>query len=85
MPNMGYCRFHNTRADLNDCLPREGGWRHAEGNSDAHIRASLLGPSLVIPVENGRLCLGRWQAIYLYEGDGPRPRTLLLQWLAGMA
>ena len=65
--------------------PREGGWRHAEGNSDAHIRASLLGPSLVIPVENGRLCLGRWQAIYLYEGDGPRPRTLLLQWLAGMA
>lgn len=77
-----------VRLDLQDFFgriaPRASNWRHAEGNSDAHIRASLLGASLVIPVEKGRLCLGRWQAIYLYEGDGPRARTVLLQWLPGM-
>lgn len=53
------------------------GWEHIEGNSDAHIRSSLLGVSLLIPVENGGLCLGTWQAVYFYEGDGPRTRTLL--------
>lgn len=77
-----------VRLDLQDFFgriaPRAANWRHAEGNTDAHIRASLLGSSLVIPVEKGRLCLGRWQAVYLYEGDGPRVRTLLLQWLKGM-
>ena len=53
------------------------GWEHIEGNSDAHIRSSLLGASLLLPLENGRLCLGTWQAVYFYEGDGPRTRTLL--------
>ena len=62
-----------------EIAPRAHGWRHAEGNTDAHIRASLLGPSLLIPLENGRLCLGTWQSIYLYEGDGPRTRTVLVQ------
>lgn len=60
--------------------PRNGGWSHAEGNTDAHIKSSLLGVSLVIPVlAGGELALGRWQSVYLYEGDGPRTRTLMAQ------
>ena len=64
---------------FNEIAPHAHNWRHAEGNTDAHIRASLLGPSLLIPLENGQLCLGTWQSIYLYEGDGPRTRTVLVQ------
>lgn len=65
-----------------EIAPREHDWRHREGNSDAHIRASLLGASLLIPLEAGQLCLGTWQSIYFYEGDGPRRRKILLQLLA---
>lgn len=64
-----------------EIAPQGHGWQHLEGNTDAHIRSSLLGVSLPVPVAGGRLCLGRWQSIYLYEGDGPRLRTLLLQFL----
>ena len=66
---------------FNEIAPHTHGWSHAEGNTDAHIRASLLGASLLVPLQNGALCLGRWQSIYLYEGDGPRTRTVLAQWL----
>lgn len=65
--------------------PRHGDYRHAEGNSDAHIKTTLHGPSLLLLVEEGRLQLGRWQSVYLCEGDGPRRRTLWLQWLPGEA
>lgn len=64
-----------------DIAPKNYGWQHAEGNTDAHIRSSLLGVSLLIPFQNGKLCLGTWQSIYLYEGDGPRRRTILVQFL----
>ena len=64
---------------FNEIAPRAHGWSHAEGNTDAHIRASLLGASLLVPLAGGALCLGRWQSIYLYEGDGPRTRTILAQ------
>lgn len=57
-------------------VPREAGYRHSEGNSDAHIKASLVGSSVAVPVENGRLCLGTWQSIYLAEFDGPRTRRV---------
>ena len=67
---------------FNEIAPHSHGWSHAEGNTDAHIRASLLGASLLVPLEGGRLALGRWQSIYLYEGDGPRMRTVLAQLLA---
>lgn len=66
---------------LNKLVPQSVGFRHQEGNSDAHIKASLLGPSLQCIVEQGRLCLGTWQAIYLFEGDGPRTRKVWTQWL----
>lgn len=55
--------------------------RHGEGNSDAHIKASLMGPSLFVIVEDGEPRLGTWQSVYLYEGDGPRSRSIWVQWL----
>ena len=68
---------------FNGLVPRLGDYHHAEGNSDAHIKATLHGPSLTLFVENGELCLGTWQSVYLCEGDGPRRRSIWLQWLAG--
>ena len=62
-------------------IPHGGGWRHGEGNSDAHIKASLMGPSLFVIVEDGEPRLGTWQSVYLYEGDGPRSRSIWIQWL----
>lgn len=63
-------------------IPDYPDFRHAEGNSDAHVRSSLIGCSLLIPVENGTLALGTWQGIYFCEFDGPRRRRILLQYLA---
>lgn len=53
-------------------------FRHAEGNSPAHIKASMLGSSVSVPVKDGRLILGTWQGIYLCEFDGPRRRSIVL-------
>jgi secondary thiamine-phosphate synthase enzyme len=52
-------------------------FRHFEHNSDAHIKSSLVGSSVTVPFENGKLLLGRWQGIYLCEFDGARERTVL--------
>lgn len=57
-------------------VPHSDGFRHAEGNSDAHIKASLVGVSLQVIVKDGRPCLGTWQGIYFCEFDGPRRRRL---------
>ncbi|HEX6493427.1 MAG TPA: YjbQ family protein, partial [Candidatus Dormibacteraeota bacterium] len=51
---------------------------HAEGNSDAHVKTMLVGPSVLLPVSGGRLRLGRWQKVFLCEFDGPRDRELWL-------
>ncbi len=61
---------------LRRLVPRESGFRHAEGNSDAHIKASLMGSSALVPVERGGLRLGTWQSVYLAEFDGPRNRRV---------
>ncbi|MCS6873351.1 MAG: secondary thiamine-phosphate synthase enzyme YjbQ [Pyrinomonadaceae bacterium] len=55
------------------------GFRHFENNSDAHIKASLIGPYAVIPFKDGKLLLGRWQGIFLCEFDGPRERSIILK------
>ena len=68
-------------AHLAKLVPHDQGFRHAEGNSDAHIKTSLMGPSQLVPVTGGRLMLGTWQKIYLCEFDGPRQRTVLVQTL----
>jgi secondary thiamine-phosphate synthase enzyme len=51
-------------------------WQHAEGNSDAHLFSALVGPGLGVPLSDGELRLGRWQALYLLELDGPRKREV---------
>ena len=57
-------------------VPRDRPWKHGEGNAHAHARAVLVGSSCTLPVESGRIHLGRWQAIYFVEFDGPRRRTV---------
>lgn len=64
---------------LDELVPSNGAYRHLEGNSDAHIKASLLGSSITVFVESGSLVLGTWQGIYLAEFDGPRKRSVLLK------
>jgi secondary thiamine-phosphate synthase enzyme len=64
---------------LRTLVPQHGmGFRHGEQNSDAHIKASLVGPSVTVPFADGRLLLGRWQGIFLCEFDGPRDREVVL-------
>jgi secondary thiamine-phosphate synthase enzyme len=59
--------------------PARGSYRHAEGNSDAHVKASLVGSSATLIVHRGDLLLGTWQGVYLCEFDGPRTRTVQLK------
>ena len=72
----------DVRTDLLMALGRavpDQGFRHAEGNSDAHVKASLVGPSVTVLVEGGRLKLGTWQSIFFCEFDGPRQRKVWVQ------
>lgn len=59
---------------LQKLIPKHSNYKHIEGNSDAHIKTSLLGSSVTILVNKGELVLGTWQHIFFYEGDGPRNR-----------
>ncbi|MFW5490499.1 MAG: secondary thiamine-phosphate synthase enzyme YjbQ [Desulfovibrio sp.] len=63
-------------------VPASSDFRHAEGNSDAHIKSSLFGCEQLVIVEDGRLMLGTWQHIFFCEFDGPRTRTLWIKFLA---
>jgi secondary thiamine-phosphate synthase enzyme len=64
-----------------EIAPPDKRHRHAEGNSPAHIKASLMGASLAVFVEEGKVLLGRWQGIYLAEFDGPRRRQIWLKFM----
>jgi len=59
-------------------IPQQGDYLHSEGNSDAHIKSILVGPSLTLLVWDGQLVLGTWQGVYFCEFDGPRNRKLLI-------
>jgi secondary thiamine-phosphate synthase enzyme len=61
---------------LQKLIPEHDSYHHMEGNSDAHIKASLLGSSITVIVKNEKLVLGTWQHIFFYEGDGPRHRKV---------
>lgn len=64
---------------LRKLIPQDfADFRHYEGNSDAHIKSSLVGSSVTVPFENGKLLLGRWQGIYLCEFDGARERKIIV-------
>jgi secondary thiamine-phosphate synthase enzyme len=68
---------------LNKLVPFDGPYSHAEGNSDAHIKTSLVGCSKIIVVTNGGLLLGTWQGIFFCEFDGPRNRKVHIKVIAG--
>ncbi|MGB9839543.1 secondary thiamine-phosphate synthase enzyme YjbQ [Thermovenabulum sp.] len=64
---------------LNKLIPQRGDYRHAEGNSDAHLKASLIGSSVMLAIEKGELVLGTWQGIIFCEFDGPRQRKVFVK------
>lgn len=77
----------SVMADLKNHLatlvPPHAGFLHSEGNSDAHIKAALVGSSQSVMIHDGSLALGTWQGIFFCEFDGPRTRTLWVKVLAG--
>ncbi len=93
-PHTSACLTVNENADesvvadvlaaLRTLVPRSGPYRHAEGNSDAHIKTSLVGPSLSLIVSGGKLQLGTWQGVFFCEFDGPRSRKIWAQWLGAV-
>lgn len=68
---------------LDSLVPRSGDYVHQEGNSAAHIKASLVGLDVAVPVEGGQLQLGTWQAIFFCEFDGPRERRIWVKLIGG--
>lgn len=64
-------------------VPQSGQYRHSEGNSDSHAKATLVGSSQIIFVEDGKLALGRWQGVFLCEFDGPRERRVCVKVVEG--
>ncbi len=63
---------------LEKIIPKNDDYHHIEGNSDAHIKASILGSSVLVMIYNNRILLGTWQHIFFYEGDGPRNRKVII-------
>ncbi len=75
---------HDVLWKLEELVPKdEKAFRHAEGNSDSHIKASMMGSSVTVLVEASRLVLGTWQGIYFCEFDGPRQRTMHVKCVTG--
>jgi secondary thiamine-phosphate synthase enzyme len=71
---------HDILLTLEELFPQHrAGYRHNEGNSDAHVKSSLVGASETIFIQNGQLTLGTWQGIYFCEFDGPRSRHVHLR------
>jgi secondary thiamine-phosphate synthase enzyme len=64
---------------LERVFPEDPAYRHREGNSDAHVKSSLVGVSTTLAVEAGRLVLGTWQSVFFCEFDGPRTRKVLVR------
>lgn len=60
-------------------VPKDAGFQHSEDNSDAHIKASLIGSAVTLIVDGGRPLLGHWQALFLCEFDGPRERRIVVK------
>jgi len=69
-------------AQLEEIAPQKKSYRHTEGNSPAHIKASLTGDSRTLFIEGGKLVLGTWQGIFFCEFDGPRNRSVLVKLIA---
>jgi secondary thiamine-phosphate synthase enzyme len=70
-------------AALDKFIPQNANYRHAEGNSPAHVKSSLVGASELVLIQNSRLVLGTWQSIFFCEFDGPRSRKIFLSIISG--
>jgi secondary thiamine-phosphate synthase enzyme len=68
--------MRDIQTALNKLIPHRGDYKHTEGNSDAHIKTSLVGSSQTIPINGGKLLLGTWQAVFFCEFDGARNRSV---------
>ncbi len=89
IPHTTACVFINEGADpdvikdiayaVERLIPWRGNYAHSEGNSAAHIRSAIIGNSRVIPIEDGDLALGTWEAIFLADFDGPRERKVIVK------
>ena len=69
--------------ELKRLVPYSSHYKHLEGNADAHIQASIIGSSVTIPIENGKLILGKWQGVFFVEFDGPRNRKFFIKIIEG--
>ncbi len=69
----------DVNSKLSELIPEADKYLHSEGNSDGHVKSSLVGASETVPVSNGRLDLGTWQGIYFCEFDGPRQRSVKIK------
>jgi len=69
---------HDIQMELEKRFPWNDNYTHSEGNSAAHLKSSLMGFSVSIPISGGRMMLGTWQGIYLCEFDGPRSRRVII-------
>jgi secondary thiamine-phosphate synthase enzyme len=72
----------DVEGSLERLILKTGPYRHSEGNSDSHVKSVLVGASQIIPVEGGKLALGRWQGVFFCEFDGPRERWLQVKIVA---
>lgn len=70
---------------LNKIVPWEAGYRHLEGNSPAHVKATMVGSSELIAIEHDRLVLGTWQGIFFCEFDGPRTRKVHIKIMSSLS
>ena len=73
----------DIKMHLAKLVPQDGGFKHYEGNSDSHIKTSMIGSSENIIIENGKLVLGTWQGIFLCDFDGPRTRKVYMKIVEG--
>ncbi len=74
---------HDILQSLSQLVPKDANYTHMEGNSDAHIKSSLIGASIAVPIEDGRPILGTWQGIFFCEFDGPRNRRVSIKIIEG--
>ncbi len=70
----------DLKMKFNKMVPEGEGYAHAEGNSDSHVKSSMIGPSLTVIIKDGSLILGTWQSIYFCEFDGPRSRKVIIKY-----
>jgi secondary thiamine-phosphate synthase enzyme len=74
---------HDIVQKLSQLIPQHENYRHAEGNSDAHVKTTIVGSALYLIIENGNLVLGTWQGIFFCEFDGPRQRKVHVKVIPG--